>query len=91
MSLAGSSQVGEQRQTPYPALRDRGAQKAFLLLACLWVIPRSEGLSCRGKGSAGRMGAETSVLNMAGVDRWTVMHWKCTPGAGFPCPVVPLP
>lgn len=66
MSLAGSSRVGERQQTPCPALGDRGAQKALLLLAPSWVIPRSEGLSCRGKGSAGRVGAETSVLNIAG-------------------------
>ena len=68
ISLAGSSRVGEQRQTPCPALGDGGAQKALLLLAHFWVIPRREGLSCRGKGSAGRMGAEMSVLNTAGVD-----------------------
>lgn len=68
MSLPGSSRVGEQRQTPCPALGDQGAQKSLLLLACLWVIPRTAGLSCRSKGSAGRAGAETSVLNTARAD-----------------------
>lgn len=68
MSLAGSSQVGEQWQTSCSALRDQGAQKALLLLAWFWVIPRREGLSCRGKCSAGRMGTEAFVLNTAGMD-----------------------
>lgn len=64
MSLGRSSRGGEQRQTPCPARGDRGAETALLLLAHLWVIPRSE-------GSAGRMGTEMSVLSTAGVDRRT--------------------
>lgn len=59
--------MGEQRQTPCPALGGRGAQTP-LLGAPLRVIPRGEGLSGRDKGSAGSGDAETSVLTPAGVD-----------------------
>lgn len=89
MSLAGSSWVGDQQQTPCPALGDQGAQNTLLLLARLWAIPRIEGLSCGGAGSAGRMGTEMSVLSMAGADGWKDSDaLETPPGSGIPLPLL---